>query len=791
MAETVVGASPVVPIHASSLDGATRSTPMVGRAGGAALGIASMCALIAVLIAIGRPQELQATAAGVGVLSGLALLSASHRVRAQPSSSWAASQHDPYLAMAVAAGGLTALMVAGLVTGTADEVAGGAALELMGAVAGATGFLIMIRDMTPRRVLDALFLSVIASATIVLVAWAGILRLHEHGVLMVAPTASMLGPVAVDLVVVGLAVHALHLRANARGGLWLLLLSWTAVLVLRISTVLGMLTGTGTEPAIVAGVWLVSLLLLGAAGLHPHSTHAPEPVLGPFARLARPQIALLGGAVALGPVLGILGFRSEDVVLPASAVLSVLVVTYLVRLVQGRAVYEHRAHHDELTGLPNRRLFEERAAVAVAHARRTNGHAAVLFLDLDRFKNINDSLGHEAGNQLLRAVARRLVSTSRHTDTVARLGGDEFVVLLPEVADTEEATQVADDLLAHFDEAFSVSGHQVFITPSIGLAVYPHAGSDPGALVKNADTAMYRAKERGRRCVSNYDRRMNDHAHDRLAMESQLHVALEQGEMRLHYQPKIELPSGRLIGMEALLRWEHPTLGLLEPASFIPLAEESGLIVPIGEWALTEACRQTRLWNDLDLGPLMVAVNLSLRQFRQQGIEGVVARALRTTGLDPCLLELEVTESLALQEHDLIDGALRELRQFGVTCSIDDFGTGYSGLSHLTQLPVDKLKIDKAFVATIESNREAPIVVAVIALAHSLGLDVVAEGVETQLQCERLRELGCEEMQGFLFSPPLPTEAFERLLRREREATRPGSARLGLAGMRLPALQAG
>jgi EAL domain-containing protein (putative c-di-GMP-specific phosphodiesterase class I) len=373
---------------------------------------------------------------------------------------------------------------------------------------------------------------------------------------------------------------------------------------------------------------------------------------------------------------------------------------------------------------------------------------------------------------------------------VARLGGDEFVVFLPQIAHPEEAATVAAKILEDFEQPFTLSGHRLFASPSIGIAVFPADGDDADALLRNADTAMYRAKARGRRTFCAYDRSMNDHAHERLALENRLHTAVERGELRLYYQPKVHLPSGRVTGMEALLRWEHPELGLLEPAEFISLAEDSGLIIPVGEWALHEACRQNQVWAEAGFAPLVVAVNLSLRQFQQQRIEDVTARILRSTGMDPALLELEVTESLAMQDPDAVRTTLLDLRGMGVTCSIDDFGTGYSGLSHLMRFPIDKLKIDKSFVATIDTDREAPIVVAVVALAHGLGLEVVAEGVETAEQLDRLRELGCDEMQGYLFSRPLTPEGFEQLLMLESispgpgrlVAPKPGGLRLITAG---------
>ena len=608
-------------------------------------------------------------------------------------------------------------------------------------------------------------------------AWVAIVRLAEADLIATRPAIELLAPTVLDLVVVGLGLQALSLRARARRGLALLVMGWTCVLATDFSRMLADVAGrTGASPTIVVGA-LVAYGLFSSAALHPDTTCATEPVFGSLRRLPRWQVLLLGGAVLLGPILLSVGLHDRGLlalVVPLSGVVSLLVVTYLVRLVQGRAVLEHRAHHDELTGLANRRLFQEQAAVALAHARRTDTHSAVLFLDLDRFKNVNDSLGHAVGNLLLQAVAKRLRSATRAEDTVARLGGDEFVVFLPHLDDPEEATSVATKILERFTEPFILNGHRLFASPSIGIAMFPGDGDDADSLLENADVAMYRAKQRGRRTFCSYDRSMNDHAHERLKLESQLHTAVERGELRLHYQPKIHLPTGRVMGMEALLRWEHPELGLLQPASFINLAEESGLIVPVGEWALGEACRQNQAWVEAGFQPLSVAVNLSLRQFQQQRIGDVVARILRSTGLEPSLLELEVTESLVMQDPDDVCAELLDLKALGVKCSIDDFGTGYSGLSHLTVFPIDKLKIDRSFVATIKDGQPAPIVVAVVALAHGLGLEVVAEGVETTEQLERLQQLGCDEMQGYLFSRPLTPERFEQLLMLESISPGPG-----------------
>jgi diguanylate cyclase (GGDEF)-like protein len=732
--------------------------------------------VLAVLSIVGgvQPKVLVLVAA----ISCLALLWASFRLRSQRAPSWTTSQRDPFPVFAVA---LVVLVSPHLLTalGAGDQLLDGYGWLIAGLAAalGAAGFLIMIRDLTPGRALDAMFLSAIGAIAAGLLAWVIVLRLSSAEVVATGPALELLGPAVLGLFVVGLGLQALHLRGRARHGCWLLLLAWTFVLVTDISRLLAEVVGgpLAERPMVAAG--LIVSGLLGAAALHPDTTHAAEPIVGLFIQLPRSQIALLGGAVLLGPAILALGVQepgARPLVLPLSAAVSLLVVAYLVRLVQGRAVLEHRAHHDELTGLANRTLFQDRAAVAIAHTRRVDGHSAVLFLDLDRFKNVNDSLGHAVGNLLLQAVAKRLRGATRAEDTVARLGGDEFAVFLPQLNGPDEAALVAAKILENFNEPFTLNGHRVFASPSIGIALFPTDGDDADALLENADIAMYRAKQRGRRTFCTYDRSMNDTAHARLALESQLHGAIERGELRLHYQPKIHLPTGRVMGMEALLRWEHPELGLLQPSSFIALAEESGLIVPVGEWALEEACRQNQAWVVAGFEPLVVAVNLSLRQFQQQRIGDVTARILRTTGMDPALLELEVTESLAMQDPEEICATLLDLRELGVSCSIDDFGTGYSGLSHLAGFPVDKLKIDKSFVATIDTHREAPIVVAVVALAHGLGLEVVAEGVETAEQLERLQELGCDEMQGFLFSRPVTADRFEQLLMLESISPGPG-----------------
>ena len=743
--------------------------------------LALMTVLAVMVLALpngSRGADLLVVAAGTASL--VALMAASRQLRAHPAPSWTARQRDPFLLLGAASAALMGPALTRLGTSSSALLEHAPwSTAMVAAAFAASGFLIMVRDLTPGRAGDALFKSAIVATALGVVAWVTAQRTFPPEVTELRPTVTLLGPALLDLVVVSLGLHVLHLRTRTRAAAWLTLMAWVLVLVGDASRLLSGLAGDPVSEGALTATRILAFGLLGAGALHPYSTQVVEPVLAAFDRLSFAQIWLMASAVVLGPAvlgLGLHEQRSLPVVIALSAALPLLVVTYLVRLVQGRAKFEHRAHHDELTGLANRTLFADRAAVAIAHARRSGGQGAVLFLDLDRFKNVNDSLGHAVGNQLLQAVAKRLRAATRVDDTVARLGGDEFVVLLPELEDETKAATVAATILDVFSEPFTVSGHRVFASPSIGIALFPADGTDAEALLKNADTAMYRAKDRGRRTFCAYESSMNDQAQERLALEARLHTAIERNEMRLHYQPKIHLPTGRVTGMEALLRWDHPELGLLQPASFISLAEESGLIVPLGEWALREACRQNQAWTDAGFGPLVVAVNLSLRQFQQQRIEDVTARILRTTGLDPELLELEVTESLAMHEPDDVTGTLRDLREMGVRCSIDDFGTGYSGLSQLTRLPIDKVKIDKSFVATIDRDREAPIVMAVVALAHGLGLEVVAEGVETDAQLERLQELGCDEMQGFLFSRPVSAEHFEQLLMLEDVS--PGAGRL-------------
>jgi diguanylate cyclase (GGDEF)-like protein len=428
------------------------------------------------------------------------------------------------------------------------------------------------------------------------------------------------------------------------------------------------------------------------------------------------------------------------------------------------AQLRHAATHDALTGLPNRLLLADRLEQAIARSQRHGVRFAVLVIDLDRFKAINDSLGHIAGDELLKEVARRLSLLVRREDTLARLGGDEFVLLIHEISTPQDAELVARKALAQVAIPTNLSGLEVHVSPSIGISLCPDDGSSAEALLQHADAAMYHAKKTGRNTLQFFAPAMNAFARERLELESGLRAALAQREFELHYQPKVEIASGRIESAEALIRWRHPKRGLIAPGGFIPLAEETGLIEPIGEWVLNEACRQARAWQSTGLH-LRIAVNLSARQFRQENLIDTVRGALARAGLEPRYLELELTETAVMQDAESSVQIMRRLSDLGVRISVDDFGTGYSSLSYLRRLPLDKLKIDRSFIREIvTSHDDAEIVRAIVSLAHTLHLKVIAEGVETEEQLIFLRSLGCDQYQGYYCSPPLPPLEFVALL---------------------------
>lgn len=423
-------------------------------------------------------------------------------------------------------------------------------------------------------------------------------------------------------------------------------------------------------------------------------------------------------------------------------------------------------NYDTLTGLPNRNLLHDRLKLSIAQAIRDQHLLGVLVLDLDRFKGINDTLGHQTGDLLLKAISKRLSACIRDSDTLARLGGDEFVVILNNVGSEEGITAVAKKVLTIVSEPVYIEGHEIYITGSIGIAVYPMNGEDGQTLLKHADLAMYQAKELDRNNFQFFSREMNVKVLERMMLENSMRKALEREEFFLVYQPQVDARSGRIVGMEALLRWKHPDLGLLVPDRFIYLAEETGFIIPIGEWVLRTACRQNKAWQDAGLPPVRIAVNLSGKQFDQTALDESIAAILLETGLAPKWLEIEITESAIMKNAELSIATLRKLKGMGITFAIDDFGTGYSSLSYLKHFPITRLKIDRSFVRDIISNPDdAAIAEIIIAMAQTLKLDVIAEGVETRAQMEFLSFNNCVEQQGFLFSRPVPTEQFAQLLR--------------------------
>ncbi|HET6340200.1 MAG TPA: EAL domain-containing protein [Polyangiales bacterium] len=426
----------------------------------------------------------------------------------------------------------------------------------------------------------------------------------------------------------------------------------------------------------------------------------------------------------------------------------------------------HAANHDFLTGLPNRMLLNDRIDQAIAFARRHAKRVGLLFLGLDGFKHINDSLGHPIGDKLLQSIAKRLVDCGRASDTVSRQGGDEFIVLLAEVAHAEDAAIAARRILRAVAEAHPIEQHDLHVTTSIGVSIYPEDGVDAEALIQSADTAMYHAKERGRHNYQYFKPAMNARAVERQSIEESLRRALERDELALHYQPKIDFRTGAITGVEALLRWTHPTRGMVPPAHFIPVAEDCGLILPIGNWVLRRACQQARAWADAGMPATTMAVNVSAMEFRDEDFLERLFAILHETGLDPHSLELELTESVLMKHAESAAITLRAVRERGVQVAVDDFGTGYSSLSYLRKFPVDALKIDQSFVGHITGESDdASIVTAVISMAHSLRLRVVAEGVETPEQLAFLRARDCDEAQGYYFSRPVPPQQFARLLR--------------------------
>jgi diguanylate cyclase (GGDEF)-like protein len=454
----------------------------------------------------------------------------------------------------------------------------------------------------------------------------------------------------------------------------------------------------------------------------------------------------------------------------------------LINTLTAKAYQDQLAYYDGLTGLPNRTLFIERLNGAVAHARRTQSGLSVMTVSMDRFQNVNDSLGPLAGDRMLREAAARLrkvikrravygqADSGKLSKTLARIGGDEFSILLPDLVDDKEIANISRQILDAMRKVFVFEGNEIFPTVSIGITRFPQDSSETESLVKHAGAANELAKQKGRNNFQFYSAEMSTRADERRSLEADLHHALEREELRLYYQPQVDTQSGKVIGMESLLRWQHPTRGLVLPLDFIPLAEENGLIIPIGEWVMKEACRQTRAWQIQGLDGLAVSVNVSARQFRKPGLSRVVEEALANSELDPRYLVIEITEGLVMEDIEMTSKVLHEIKENGVSISVDDFGTGYSSLSYLKRYPIDELKIDRSFLMDVPASEDdSAIVKAVIAMSHSLELNVVAEGVETEEQLAFLRKLNCNALQGYLFSVPLPEQEFSAFVINNRD----------------------
>lgn len=460
-------------------------------------------------------------------------------------------------------------------------------------------------------------------------------------------------------------------------------------------------------------------------------------------------------------------------VLPAFALIGARIAALRGRITRANeeltgalATIQNLATHDSLTGLPNRASLGDTLQHAIARAERTNTGLALFFLDLDHFKSVNDSLGHPVGDQLLRETARRIRAVTRESDLVARLGGDEFVVMIEGLTERDPLVPLAEKILQAVAEPANLAGHEVRVSASLGIARWPTDGTEVGGLLANADLAMYRAKDLGRNRLNFYSADLGQHAVDRFEIENAMRAALKTGQFRLYYQPKMNFASGKMQGVEGLIRWHHPEWGVLQPDRFIPIAESSGLIVDIGRWVIQEACRQARRWQDSRFPRFCIGINLSTRQMSDPSLVSDVAEALRESGADPALLELEITETAVMKDVSEAIRVLESLRALGVRLSIDDFGTGYSSLSYLKQLPVDILKVDRAFVKDLPHNRDdLAITRAVIAMAHGLSMKVVAEGVEDRGQFDSLLAEGCDEFQGFYCQPALETPELERLLK--------------------------
>ncbi len=568
-------------------------------------------------------------------------------------------------------------------------------------------------------------------------------------------------PVA-SVVALWLLARATEVTAEGRRPLHVAAAGGVLVLSAHVWRTVALLRTGLAAPSVVATLLLVAGLALWAVALLHRDLQDPGPTL-PISGfdLQASNVLTLVIPMLIGPLVAVFEMTSGRprwwAVLGGAFVLPLLVTWLLVRQVRLRARREFLAQHDPLTGLPNQRLFLDQVEIELGRARRTGSGFAVMFLDLDRFKTVNDSLGHDVGDELLRAVAARLLASREEADVVARVGGDEFTFLLPGVVDEDHVNRRAAALQELFREPLRVGARELFTGGSVGVALAPRDGDRADLLLKHADTAMYRAKADGTGRTQWYSSELNGRARLRLALEQDLRHAIAEDHLSLWYQPKVRSEDYAVVGREALLRWDHPSLGLIPPAGFVTLAEETGLIGALGRWVLDEACRQVGVWASEVTWPSPVAVNVSPAHLAEAPLDELVVAAIDRAGIHPRLLEIEITETALLRDLDATARAVERVRDLGVTVTLDDFGTGYAGLGYLTRIPLDRVKLDRSFVTTIQPGAMvSPIIEAVLAVATSLRLEVVAEGVETEHQAAWLRERGCDTFQGFLFGRPQP-----------------------------------
>jgi len=577
--------------------------------------------------------------------------------------------------------------------------------------------------------------------------------------------------VGLDVALAVVIARPLTSAAARRGPVIVVAASVAGLLIGHLVAAIQIANGVTPGVAAMAPIAL-SLLAIGLGTLYDaavdHPTVIPvEPPLFSASHAGIVVVAVIAAPVVLAAQV-VWDVSVSGAVAVGAGVIGTVLAVHVVSLLQERASSEHQATHDVLTGLPNRLLFMDRLERALAHAVRNEVPVGVLYIDLDRFKDVNDTFGHEAGDQLLRETARRLAECARHEDTVARLAGDEFAVLLPHLRSADDVSLVAGRILDALREPIDLGRFAVHNLASVGAAVFPHDGSEPGDLLSAADAAMYRAKDRGGAVVEMFSATLHEQAATRLELETELHRAIAQDELVLYYQPIVEASDGRTSGAESLVRWIHPEKGMIPPNDFIPVAEQSDLIIELGNWVIRAACEQLAELARLGLGDRFVTINVSPRHFREDLVTSIT-RALRDTGADPSRLVVELTENAAVEDVELVAERLRELRQLGIKAAIDDFGTGYCGLQYLGELPVSTLKLDRSFVQAMTPSAAA-IVAATIAMAKTLGMTLVAEGVETEDQRKFLVSQGCDRMQGYHLGRPMPAADFvERLQAEDRE----------------------